>query len=81
MKPLIVIAFIGVMIVAYAAVFFMVKLLASGQILIGNANSPIVKWLGIHVWHITIAVWIIFTLGIGIALPQMIRDGFFSGNI
>lgn len=81
MKPLIVIAFIGVLIVAYAAVFFMVKLLASGQILIGNANSSIVKWLGSHVWHITIVVWIIFTVGIGIALPQMIKDGFFSGNL
>jgi hypothetical protein len=81
MKPLIVLAFIGFLIIGYAAVFFLVKLLASGQIMIGNANSPIVKWLGSHVWHITIAVWIIFTLGIGIALPQMIKDGFFSGNI
>lgn len=81
MKPVIVLAFIGVLILAYTAVFFMVKLLASGHIMIGNGNSPIVKWLASHVWHITIGVWIVFTLGIGIAMPQMIKDGFFSGNL
>lgn len=81
MKPVIFIAFIGVLILAYAAVFFMVKLLASGQIMLGNADNPIVKWLGSHAWHVTIVVWIVFTIGIGIALPQMIKDGFFSGNL
>lgn len=81
MKPIIVIAFLAVLLIAYAAVPFMVKFLASGQVMIGNANSPIVKWLGSHVWQITIGIWIIFTLGILIALPQMVKDGFFSGNL
>lgn len=81
MKPIILIAFLAVLLIAYAAIPFMVKLLASGQILIGNANSPCVKWLAAHVWHITIGVWIVFTTGILIALPQMIKDGFFTGNL
>ena len=81
MKLSILFAFLAVLLIAYAAVPFMVKLLASGQIMIGNANSPIVKWLAAHAWHITIAVWIVFTAGILIALPQMIRDGFFTGNL
>ncbi|WP_420150374.1 hypothetical protein [Spirosoma sp.] len=48
------------------------------QYKIGNANLPMVQLISQHIKLVMIAVWSVFLLGLVIALPFMIKDGFFD---
>jgi hypothetical protein len=49
-----------------------------GQIRIGNADHSQVVWIRTHVWQTIYGVWLLFAAGLGMALPYMIKDNFFS---
>jgi uncharacterized membrane protein len=63
---------------AAAAVPVFLKVFLSIQIRIGNGDVDFVKFLRTHVMQVVYAVWIFFALGLMVALPAMIKNGFFS---
>lgn len=48
------------------------------QVRAGNADLSLVKHLTQNAMQVVYGVWIVFALGLGISLPVMIRQGFFS---
>ncbi|MGH8705808.1 MAG: hypothetical protein ACREUO_10375 [Burkholderiales bacterium] len=61
-----------------AAVPLMIKVVVDFQLRIGNGEHPVVRFFDSHRWQITYGVWAFFLLGLAIALPTMIKDGFFT---
>ncbi|UFH53664.1 hypothetical protein [Spirosoma sp. KNUC1025] len=45
---------------------------------IGNSGLPMVQLISQHIRYVVIAVWAFFGLGLAIALPFMLKDGFFD---
>jgi hypothetical protein len=62
----------------YSVIPLMVKLVLAGQGKIGNADVGIVRAAMAHETGIIIAFWILITLGLAIAIPAAIKDGFFD---
>jgi hypothetical protein len=65
---------------AFSLVPLMVKLFLAGQGGIGNAERGLIKALSAHQAGIVWAIWTIWLLGLAIALPAMIEDGFFGAE-
>jgi hypothetical protein len=65
---------------AAAAVPVFLKIFLTLQIRIGNGDLPLVKLLREHAMGMIYTAWIIFALGLVIALPMMIRNGFISNT-
>jgi len=64
--------------IAFAFVPLAIKLFIFLQIKIGNGELLIIKWLQAHEQIIAYCGWGVFVLGLIIALPAAIRDGFFE---
>lgn len=67
-----------VALLAAALVPLMVKIVVDAQLRIGNGDVPIVRFFDAHRWHVTYAFWALFAAGLAVAMPAMIRDGFFA---
>jgi len=73
-----VIAFIVFTILGFAMFPFMIKVFIALQTKIGNQNLWLVKFLREHEWQVVIGVWIMLAVGLTLAIPAMIKDGFFT---
>lgn len=67
-----------VLAIAMAAVPVMLKLVIGFQIRMGNGELPVVRFFNTHHWQITWGLWGLYLLGLGVALPVMIKSGFFT---
>jgi hypothetical protein len=61
-----------------SAIPVMVKAVLRGQEKLGNANEPLVAGAIRHQAAIVWAMWLLILGGLAIALPEMVRDGFFT---
>lgn len=64
----------------YSAIPLMVKIVLAGQTKIGNAEVGLVRAAVAHQARIIVAFWILITLGLAIAIPAAIHDGFFDAD-
>ncbi len=64
--------------IAMAAVPLMIKLVVDFQLHLGNGEHPVVRFFDSHRWHVTYGFWAVYLLGLAVALPAMIKDGFFT---
>lgn len=62
----------------YSAVPLMIKLFLAGQRGIGNAAVAPIAWLEAHQVAVVVGVWLFFSLGVAVAVPAAISDGFFG---
>ena len=62
----------------FAAIPLMLRVFLWGQRRIGNEAVPMVRFLAEHQTGVVVAVWIVFALGLAIALPAMLADEFFG---
>ncbi|MGH8453162.1 MAG: hypothetical protein ACRES4_00210 [Nevskiales bacterium] len=77
--PLLMIIWFGVFLaIGYGAVPLMIRLFVYLHTRIGNGGHWVIRWLDTHQWQMTWGVWAVFTLGLLIALPTMLREGFFT---
>jgi hypothetical protein len=67
-----------VVLLGAALVPLMIKVVIYAQVRAGNGEVPIVRFFDVHRWHVTYAFWALCAAGLAVALPTMIRDGFFS---
>lgn len=56
----------------------MLKFFLAGQIAIGNGNVAIIRAIAAHQAGVVIGVWLFLALGLAIAVPAAIHDGFFD---
>ena len=63
---------------AFSMIPTMVKLFLAGQASIGNADKGPIRLLERHQLAVIYGIWGIWILGFAIALPTMIRSGFFT---
>jgi len=64
----------------YSCIPLMVKLVVAGQVGIGNADVGIVRALAAHQGRLVIAFWVLITLGLAVAIPAAIYNGFFDAE-
>jgi hypothetical protein len=64
--------------IGFAAIPIMLRVFLWGQRRIGNEAVPMVRVLAEHQTGVVLAVWIVFGLGLAIALPAMVADEFFG---
>jgi len=64
--------------ISFGMLFLMLKLWVAGQLKMGNGNFWLVKLVQEHPWRIMATVGSVWIVGLLIALPFMIRDGFFN---
>jgi hypothetical protein len=64
----------------FSCIPLMVKLVLAGQTTIGNADVGIVRHVAAHETHIDIVFWLLLGLGLAIAIPAAIQDGFFDSE-
>jgi ABC-type sulfate transport system permease subunit len=77
--PILLVAwFVVFLAIAFAAVPLMLRLFVYLHTRIGNGEHWVIRWLDAHHWQIVWGVWAFFALGLLIALPTMVRDGFFN---
>jgi hypothetical protein len=62
----------------FAAIPLMLRVFLWGQRRIGNEAVPMVRFLAEHQTGVVVAVWIVFALGLAVALPAMLADEFFG---
>ena len=62
----------------YSAIPLMVKLVLAGQVKIGNEDVTLVRALATHQTGVIVGFWLLITLGLAIAIPAAIHDGFFD---
>src|SRR5260370_32287187 len=73
-----VVAFGLFLVLGFAAIPLMLRVFLWGQRRIGNESVPMVRFLGDHQTGVVLTVWIVFGLGLAIALPAMLTDEFFG---
>lgn len=64
----------------FSSVPLMVKLVLDGQMTIGNADVGLVQAATKHETRIVLGVWLLLALGLAIAIPAAIEDGFFDAS-
>ena len=62
----------------YSTIPLMVKFVLAGQVKIGNEDVTLVRAAIARQTHIIIALWVLITAGLLIAIPAAIHDGFFD---
>jgi hypothetical protein len=62
----------------FSAIPLMLKLFLAGQRLIGNGELAPIKALAAHQTGIVIGAWLFISLGLLIAIPAAVEDGFFG---
>jgi hypothetical protein len=75
-----VIFFLGFLTLGLSAVPLMVKLFLAGQVAIGNGNARMIQFMIAHQTAIVFGVWAFFLLGTVMAMPDMIKSGFFISD-
>ncbi len=65
---------------ALSAVPVMVKLVLAGQIRVGNADQPVIRALAAHQNTIIWIVWAMMLVGLAVAIPAALKDGFLSST-
>lgn len=75
-----IIIFIVFVLVGFAMIAGMLHLFIFLQEQIGNGEVTLIKSIKENLWPITYAVWIFMALGLLVALPAMMKDGFFGGE-
>ena len=76
-----VVVFVLFLACGYSAVPLMIKLFLAAQRSIGNAALAPITWLEAHVGAVVIGVWLIFSLGLALAVPAAMSGGFFGAPI
>src|SRR5262249_13294450 len=61
-----------------SAMPLMLRLFLAGQRRLGNAGHPLVRGLGEHETLVVVGFWSVCLVGLALALPVMLRDGFFG---
>jgi hypothetical protein len=64
----------------YSAIPLMVKIVLAGQVKIGNGDVGLVRALVRHERNVVIVFWVLISLGLAIAIPAAIHDGFFDDD-
>ncbi len=62
----------------FSCIPVIVKLVLAGQIAIGNGEVGIVRAIAAHETRVVIGFWLFLALGLAIALPAAVHDGFFD---
>jgi len=62
---------------AFAFVPLVVRFFIVMQIKIGNGEFFLIKWFQVHEHAVIYGLWIFMVVGLCIALPAAIKDGFF----
>jgi len=62
----------------FSCIPLMLKVFLAGQVTIGNGNLAIIRVLAAHQTGIVIGFWLFLALGLAIAIPAAIADGFFD---
>jgi hypothetical protein len=62
----------------FSCIPLMVKLVLAGQTAIGNTDVGIVRLVAAHETRIVLVLWLLIGLGLAIAIPAAIQDGFFD---
>lgn len=73
--------FVLFVVFAFGSIPLFIKLFVLLATRVGLGAHPVVKKLTGHFWAAVWAFWILYAAGLAIALPTMIRDGFFSGTL
>jgi len=76
--PVKIAVFVAFVIVGLGAVPLVLRLFLAGQRWIGNGGHPLVRTLDAHQMLVVAGVWSMGVVGLGIAMPFAIRDGFFG---
>jgi hypothetical protein len=74
----IVIAFIVTLALGFAAVPLMIRLFVYLQRCFGRGQHRLLDWIDHNQRRLTWAVWAMYSLGLLLALPSMIKDDFFA---
>lgn len=64
---------------AFSLVPTMVKLFVAGQASIGNADKAPIRFVQAHQSAVIWGLWLLWIAGLAVALPTMVRTGFFTG--
>ena len=64
----------------FSCIPLMVKVVLAGQTAIGNGNVGIVRHVAAQEKRIVIVLWLLIGLGLAIAIPAAIQDGFFDSS-
>jgi len=70
--------FVVFVLVGFALMAGMLNVFIFLQEKIGNGEFPLIKGIKDNFWPVMIGVWIFMSFGLLIALPAMIKDGFFA---
>ena len=62
----------------YSTIPLMVKIVLAGQVKMGNSDVALVRAARAWETRIIVVFWILITLGLAIAVPAAIHDGFFD---
>jgi len=65
-------------VIGFSLVPLLIKYFISGQIKIGNEEFFLIKWIQAHEKGVIYGFWSLFLIGLCIALPAAIKDGFFK---
>jgi hypothetical protein len=63
---------------AFSIIPFGLKLFLAGQTAIGNGEVRIIRTVAAHQTGIVVGIWLFCSLGLAIAIPAAIQDGFFG---
>ena len=64
----------------FSCIPLMVKAVLAGQTVIGNGNVGMVRHVAANEKLIVIILWLLIGLGLAIAIPAAIQDGFFDSS-
>jgi uncharacterized membrane protein len=64
----------------FSCIPLMVKLVLAGQTAIGNGEVGFVRFVAAHQTRIVIGFWLFCLLGLAIAIPAAVHDGFFDAD-
>ena len=73
-----VVVFVLFLACGYSTVPLLIKLFLLGQRSVGNAAVAPVAWLAAHENAAVLGAWLLMSLGLAIAVPAAISDGFFG---
>jgi hypothetical protein len=65
----------------FSVIPLMVKLVLAGQATIGNGDVGLVRLVAAHEARIVIGLWVLIGLGLAVAIPAAIQDGFFDSGL
>jgi hypothetical protein len=64
--------------IGFSLMPILIKFFISAQIKIGNGELFPIKWIQAHEQAVIYGFWILYVIGLCIAVPAAIKDGFFK---